>query len=137
MKMELNMFEYATRNKIRFSSLRGELSVEQLWDVPLRSKDGFDLDAVAKSANKSLKALTEESFVSTERTPAHERAETTLELVKHVIGVRLAEEAAAKRRADNRVEREKLLRILAEKQEGKLSELTEKEIQKRINALET
>jgi len=137
MKMETNMFEYATRNKIRFTSMRGEMSVEQLWDVPLRSKDGFDLDAVAKAANKSLKALTEESFVSTERTPAHEKAELTLEIVKHVIQVKLAEEAAAKKRADNRVEREKLLKILAEKQEGKLSELTEKELQKRINALET
>jgi hypothetical protein len=137
MKMETNkMFEFATRNKIRFSSLRGEMSVEQLWDTPLRSKDGFDLDAVAKGANKTLKGLTEESFVSTERTPAVERAELALEIVKHVIQVKLAEEAAAKRRAENKVERERLLAILAEKQAGKLSELSEKELQKRINALE-
>lgn len=57
-------------------------------------------------------------------------------LVKHVIGVKLAEEETAKKRADNKVEREKLLKILAEKQEGKLSELTERELQKRINALD-
>ena len=48
-----------------------------------------------------------------------------------------AEEEAAKKRADNRVEKEKLLRILAEKQDGKLSELSVSAIQKRINALET
>lgn len=132
-----NLFENATRNKIRFASARGDLSVEQLWDVPLRSRDGFDLDAVAKEANRRLKALTEESFVSTERTPAHEKAEATLEIVKHVIAVKLDDEAAAKKRADNRVEKEKLLRILAEKQDGKLSDLSEREIQKRINALET
>lgn len=130
------MFEYATRNKIRFASTRGELSVEQVWDVPLRSKDGFDLDAIAKMASKSLKALTEESFVSTERTPAHERAEITLECVKFVIGVKLAEEATAKKRSENRSEKERLLRILADKQEGKLSALSEKEIQRRINALD-
>jgi hypothetical protein len=131
-----NVFEYATRNKVRFASSRGDLSVEMLWDVPLRSRDGFDLDAIAKGTNKALKALTEESFVSTERTPAHEKAEITLEIVKHIIGVKLADEAAAKKRADNRVERERLLQILAEKQAGKLSELSEKEIQKRINALD-
>jgi len=131
-----NMFETATRNKIRFTSARGELSVEQLWDVPLRSRDGFDLDAVAKGANKALKALTEESFVSSERTPAHAKAELTLEIVKHVIQVKLAEEETARKRADNRVEKEKLLAILAEKQAGKLSELSEREIQKRINALD-
>lgn len=130
------MFEYATRNKLRFTSVRGELSVEQLWDVPLRSRDGFDLDAVAKTANKTLKALTEESFVNTERTPAHAKAETALELVKYVISVKLAEEESAKRRAENKVEKEKLLAILAEKQAGKLSELSEREIQKRINALD-
>ena len=132
-----SMFEYATRNKIRFASTRGDLSAETLWEVPLRSRDGFDLDAIAKGANKALKALTEESFVSTERTAAHEKAETTLELVKYIIGVKLAEEEAAKKRADNRVEKEKLLRILAEKQDGKLSELSVSAIQKRINALET
>lgn len=131
-----NVFEYATRNKVRFASSRGDLSVEMIWDVPLRSRDGLDLDAIAKGANKALKALTEESFVSTERTPAHEKAEIALEIVKHVIGVKLADEAAAKKRADNRVERERLLQILAEKQAGKLSELSEKEIQKRINALD-
>ena len=130
------MFETATRTKIRFTSTRGELSVEMLWDVPLRSRDGFDLDAIAKSANKALKALTEESFVSTERTPAHAKAELTLELVKYVISVKLAEEETAKKRAENKVEREKLLAILAEKQAGKLSELSEREIQKRINALD-
>ena len=136
--MEINLFEYATRNKLRFDSTKGPLNVEMLWDVPLRSRDGFDLDTIAKTANKTLKACSEESFVNlTERTPARERAEVTLEIVKHVIGVKLTEEETAKRRAENRVEKEKLLRILAEKQEGKLSELTEKELQKRIKALET
>lgn len=135
--MDINLFEYAARNKLRIDSTRGPLNVEMLWDVPLRSRDGFDLDTIAKTANKALKVLFEESFVSIERTPAHERAEVTLEIVKRVISVKLTEEATAKRRAENSVEKEKLLRILAEKQEGKLSALTEKELQKRIRDLET
>ena len=40
-----------------------------------------------------------------------------------------------KKRTANKIEREKLLSILAEKQEGKLSALSEKELQKRINEL--
>lgn len=130
-----NKFITATRNKIRYTSVRGELSTEQLWDVPLRSKDGFDLNAVAKAANATLKALTEESFVATERTPTVVTAELRLEIVKYVIQVRLDEEEAAKTRAENKIERDKLLAILAEKQAGKLSELSERELQKRINAL--
>ncbi len=131
-----NIFEYATRNKLRFASVRGELSVEQLWDVPLRSRDDFNLNAVAKAANKALKDVSEESFVETSKTPEHARREMALEIVKYVIDVKLGEEDAAKTRAAKKQEKEKLLTILAEKQAGKLSELSERELQKRIAALE-
>lgn len=134
--MSVNIFEFATKNKLRFASSRGLLTVEQLWDVPLRSGDDFNLNAIAKVASKAWKDLTEESFVETAKTPEHTRRETALELVKYVIEAKLGEEAAAKKRADNRVEREKLLQILAEKQEGKLSALSEKELQRRITALD-
>jgi hypothetical protein len=134
-----NIFEYATRNKLRFASPRGELSVEQLWDIPLRSrdpKDDFNLNAVAKTANKALKDISEENFVETTKTAQHTRLEMAMEVVKYVIETKLAEEEKAKKRAENKQEKEKLLGILAEKQAGKLSELSEKELQKRIAALE-
>lgn len=134
--MENNIFEYATRNKIRFASSRGELTTEQLWDIPLQSKDGFDLDTIAKNVSRTLKGMTEESFVRCERTPAIEKAETALAIVKHIIGVKLTEEDAAKKRAANKAERAKLLAILAEKQADKLSSLSEEALQKRINELE-
>lgn len=135
--MSTNIFEYATRSKIRFASSRGELTIEQLWDVPLRSKDEFNLNAVAQAANKALKAASEESFVETARTVIHVRLETTLEVVKQIIGVKLAEEEAAQKRAANKAEKEKLLSILAEKQDGKLSALSEKQLKERIAALES
>jgi hypothetical protein len=130
-----NIFEYATRNKLRFSSIRGELTVEQLWDVPLRSRDDFNLNVIAKTVNKALKDVSEESFVETTKTAAHTRLEMAMEVVKYVIDVKLTEEETAKKRAANKQEKEKLLAILAEKQDGKLSELSEKELQKRIAAL--
>lgn len=134
--MNENLFEYAVRSKLRFASSRGELSAEQLWDVPLRSRDDFNLDAVARAANKAWKAISEESFVETTRTPEHERREVALAVVKRVIEVKVAEETAAKEQATKRAEKEMLLRALAEKQEGKLSALSETELKKRIAALE-
>lgn len=131
-----DIFEIATRAKIRFTSTRGELTVEQLWDVPLLAKDNFDLDTIAKEANRRLKALTEESFVRTERGAAHDKAETTLEVVKHIIAVKLAEEAAVAKRTENRAKKERLLQILAEKEDGKLSALSVKELQKQLDALD-
>ena len=91
---------------------------------------------MAKTANKSWKLISEESFVESGKTPAHTRLEMSLEIVKHVIATKLDEEAVAKKRADNRIEKEKLLKILAEKQDGKLTELSERELQRRIAALD-
>lgn len=131
-----NIFENATRNKLRFASVRGELTVEQLWDVPLRSKDSFNLNNIALNAHKALEEVSVMNFVETTKTAEHGRLETALDVVKHIISVKLAEEEAAKTRATRKQEKEKLLAILAEKQAGKLSELSEKELQKRIEALE-
>ncbi len=130
-----NIFEYATRSKLRFASIRGELTAEQLWDAPLRSRDDFNLNIIAKTASKALKDISEESFVETKKTAEHTRREVALEVVKYVIETKLAEEKAAETRAERKQEKEKLLAILAEKQDGKLSELSEKELQKRIAAL--
>lgn len=136
--MSMNVFEYATRNKLRFQSTRGELTVEQLWDVPLRSKSGddFNLNMIAKSVNGKLKEASEENFVESAKTAEHTRMEVALDVVKHIIDAKLDDEAAAKQRSKNKLEKEQLLAILAEKQAGKLSELSEKELQRRIAALD-
>lgn len=134
--MATDIFEYAARSKLRFSSARGELSAEQLWDVPLRSRDDFNLNTIAQLANRAVKSSEEESFVDVAKASGQTRAEISLDVIKRVIEVKLGEEETAKRRAANRVEKEKLLAILAEKQAGKLSELSEKELQRRIAALD-
>lgn len=56
--------------------------------------------------------------------------------MKYIIEAKLAAEAAAKKRADNKAEREELLKILAEKQANKLSALSEKQLKDRIAALD-
>ena len=135
----MNLFEYAARHKLRFSSIKGDLTVEQLWnDVPLRSqRDDFSLDAVARAANRALKVVSEESFVDTTKTEKHTRLEMTFAVVKYIIDAKLAEEEAAKKRAENKIEKEKLLKILEEKQDGKLSDLSINDLKKRIAALGT
>lgn len=131
-----NIFEYATRNKLRFPSIRGELTVEQLWDVPLRARDDFNLNSIAKNVNKAFKDVSEENFVETSKTVEHTRREAALETVKYVIETKIAEEKAAATRAEKRQEKEKLLSILAEKQAGKLSEMSENELKTRIAELD-
>jgi len=54
----MNLFEIATRNKFRFASVKGELNVEQLWELKLTERNSFDLDNVARAVADELKAIT-------------------------------------------------------------------------------
>lgn len=131
----MNIFEQASIQKLRFPSVRGELTTEQLWDLPLTSKSNFDLNTVAKTVNRDLKALAEEDFVST-RTSANSRQELMLEIVKHVIASKLATQEAIRNRAAKAAMRQKVLDALADKQDAELKGLSVEELQKKLAELD-
>jgi len=129
----MSIFEQASIQKIRFPSERGDLTTEQLWDLPLQAKNShFDLDSIAKDVNANLKSVTEESFVSTTNSPAKSKYELMLEIVKHVIAHKLKANEAQLVRAANAAKKAKLLGILSEKQDEALKSLTPEELAKQI-----
>jgi hypothetical protein len=128
------MFEKATRLKLRFSSIRGDLSTEQLWDLPLQSKTGFDLDIVAKGVNAQLKESAEESFV-TEKSPVSEELSLKLDILKHIIAVKLKEREEAKAASQRRAELGRLVEVLEHKKDEALKDLSVEELEARIAAL--
>lgn len=132
--MTSNTFEFVIRNKLRFPSSKGELSFEQLWDVPLRSNDNFNLNSVAVAADKALKDVSE-NFVDNSKSVAVAVRQAVFETVKYVIDRKLEEEDASKKRASNKLEEQKLMKVLAERQDEKLSELSETQIKNRLAAL--
>ena len=131
----MSIFEQASRQKLRFASIKGLLTTEDLWDLPLTSKTGFDLDTLAKQTNASIKAAAEESFVVVTDNPAKKLAELQLEILKHVIGARVAQADATKLAAQKRAERERLVALLGEKQDEALRGLSVDDIKKRIEEL--
>lgn len=131
----MNMFEMASRAKLRFPTTRGDVASESLWDMPLTSKQGFDLDSVAKAVNAELKQQAEESFVQTSTNPRKAQLELQLEIVKYVIAEKQAENTARLTASANREKREKLMEILAKKQDQALESLTSEELQAQIAAL--
>lgn len=130
----MNIFEFASRNKLRFQTAQGYISAEELWDLPLSSKTGrANLDAVAISLHAKLQTP-QISFVQKE-TATNQAEQVAFDIVKHVIDVRLTE-AAAKADADSRKERkQQLLALLAEKQTEELRGKSSEEIQALIAAL--
>ena len=122
------MFEKASRLKLRFTTSKGDVTVEDLWDMKLTSRNGFDLDSVAKSLNTAVKESGEESFVL-KRNTKNAILDLKFEIVKHIIKVKMDEAEVAEKSAENKSKKETILTIIANKQnealEGKsVDELT-------------
>lgn len=122
---EEKLFEKATRKKLRFTTSNGAISVEQAWDLPLTGK--LSLDSVAKSVNRNIKNAEEESFVTTPRTAATDDS-LRLEILKHIIAVRLDE----KTKSEERVAKQYLLRkvegVMAKREDEVLLAKTPEEL---------
>lgn len=130
------LFITANRKKYRFDSNRGPLTTEQLFELPMTSKSGFDLDTVAKEVNRQLKAQTEDSFVEVKRNDLRDELTNKLEVVKTVISWKQAEATKAQQAVAKSAERQKLLTALEAVKSRKLEGATEEELLKQLEALE-
>lgn len=129
-----DLFARVTRDKVRFVTVKGEVSVEDLWDLPLTSERGFDLDSIAKKIAKELKDSTEESFVKPS-TKGSSLLELKLEVLKYIIKVKMEENEVRKNLAEKKAKKEKLMEILAKKEDANLEALTPEEIRKQLEEL--
>ena len=128
------MFEKATKKKLRFNTKAGDVTVEDLWDMPLTASTGFSLDDVAIDLSRQLKAREEESFVA-KRTNANTILALKFDVVKHVIAVKLEEEDIAKNRVLAKAKKEKILSILAEKKDASLKDMSPEDLEKMLEEL--
>lgn len=123
------MFEKATRMKMRFGTVKGLLSVEDLWDLSLS-----DLNKIAKDLNKQIKSADEEDFLKV-TSKEDERTKLAFEIVLYILNTLKDEKEARDNMAKKKKEKEKLLSILERKQEESLENLSEEELRKKIEEL--
>lgn len=127
--MEANkMFEVAVRNKFRFP-FKGVISVEDLWDLSVQQ-----LDSIFKTLKSQEKKAQEESLLDT-RTPEDEALKTKIDIIRYIVGVKLDEAKQAERAKENHDQKQKILGILAEKQDADLRNKTPEELQAMLNQL--
>lgn len=127
-----NLFEMATRKKFRFETLRGSVTVEDLWDMPLQSRDKFDLDEVAIQLSNDIEEV--KSFV-VERRVEDVIAKAKLDLVVHIIKTKLAEAKENEEAGVRAEKKERILQIIKNKQDAKLEEMSEEELQQQLGEL--
>jgi len=134
----MNIFERASRRKLRFVSVVGDLTTEQLWDLPLTAKgERPDLDKLARYVARELKELDEGSFVKKETNEAKIEMELRLEILKHVIEAKLTAEAAREKMAENQERKKRLLAALAAKDEASLQGMSKEQIEAEIAKLDS
>ncbi len=132
-----DIYKYAAQNKLRFPSRKGELTVEDLYQLPLKAQTGFDLNSVAIAVSTQLKALGEESFVEdTSSDPRKTALQVALDVVKDVIATKQAENKAALAKRERSEERRKILDALAAKKDQQLSAASVEELEKKLAALD-
>jgi hypothetical protein len=131
--MTTNIFERASRLKIRFPSAAGNLSAEDLWDLPLTSSRGANLNDIAIGLYGRVKNE-QVSFVDDVKKP-DEATELSFEIVKHVISVKKAENADAAARAERREKKQRLLELMARKEEEQLAGKSLAELRELVDQL--
>lgn len=123
-----NIFEYASRNKIRFP-FKGMISVEDLWDLSLTN-----LDSIYKTLNKQVKQSEEESLLSTKASVDTE-LEVQIAIVKHIVSVKLAEKEAAEKASVKKAQKQKIMSIIATKQDEALQNSSIDDLKKMLDEL--
>lgn len=123
-----NIFEFASRNKVRFP-FKGMISVEDLWDLSFTS-----LDSIYKTLNKQVKQSEEESLLSTKASVDTE-LEVQIAIVKHIVSVKLAEKEAAEKASAKKAQKQKIMSIIATKQDEALQNSSIDDLKKMLDEL--
>lgn len=134
----MSIFEKATRTKLRFLSPKGNLSVENLWDLPLESRDGFDLDYLYREISGEKQEADKGSIVSSLRGKQNSKSsiiDLKLEILTHIIKTKVEDENKAVDAAKISQERQQLLAALDNVKKSELAGLSAEEIQERLKKL--
>lgn len=130
----MDLFEKATRLKLRFQSNKmANMTVEDLWTLPLTSSVGnANLDQIAMDLNQQIKSQGEVvSFVNPGK-KGDERIQIAFDIVRHIIGVRMEENAAAAEKAQNAERRQLIMATIQEKKAGQIKDMPIEELEKML-----
>jgi hypothetical protein len=134
----MNVFLEATRQKLRFDAQNhSNLTVEQLWDLPLQTNrtNQSDLDGVGKGILRLLREQEEESLITPANNAPKKLLQLKLEVVKAIIETKQAENAA-KVAEHARINEKAMLRdLLAEKHAEEFKALSKEQIEARLKEL--
>lgn len=123
------MYKQAAQMKLRFATSRGNVTVEDLFDLSLQN-----LDKIAVALDEELSKSPKKSFIQAVN-PETKVIELKFNIVKDVISTKLTEKQEKEQAKEKAAKKQQLVEILARKQAQNLENLSEEELQKRIAEL--
>lgn len=123
------MFIKASRKKMRFP-YKGQATVEDLWDLPVT-----ELDKIYKVLNAEVKRAKEESLLES-KSEEDEKLAVRIGIIKYIVEVKLEEKKAAELAKERKEQKQKIMQILANKQDEALKEKSVEELEKMLAEFE-
>ena len=122
-----DLFKVAAKKKYRFN-YRGLISVEDLWDLGVE-----DLDKIYKSLKSQQKNAAEESLLQ-EVSKEDKELNNKIEIIKTIVTDKLAASDRAKKAAAQRMQNQRILEIMADKQDEELKSKSLEELKSMLTA---
>jgi hypothetical protein len=119
-------FKLATQQKLRFTTSKGSLSTEQLWDLSVT-----DLDQLAVSLEQEYNESGKKSFL-VKRSVKDKTTKLRFDVVLDVLQTKIEESEKAKEAKEAKEYNQKILSLIEEKKDESLKSKSLKELEKML-----
>ena len=119
-------FKLATQQKLRFSTSKGSLSTEQLWDLSIT-----ELDQLAVSLEEQYEESGKKSFLI-KRSVKDKSTKLKFDIVLDILQTKMEESEAAKEAKETKEHNQKILTLISEKKDESLKTKSVKELEKML-----
>ena len=129
----MSQFEKASRVKLRFGTSLGQLSIEDLWDLPLTSVRKVSLNSIAQGVHREIQESSEINFVASSG-GVNTTLQLKMDIVKHIIEVRVGENEAKSNQLAKTQRNERIQELIANKKDEELSNQSVEDLEKLLEA---
>lgn len=117
------MYKQLIKDRTRFTTSKGNLSLEQLWDLSIN-----ELDTLAVSLQEAYdKSNNKKSFIQ-KKTTKDKNLKLQLDVVLDILLTKQEESEAAQKKAERKANNQKIMALIADKQDEALAKKSIKEL---------
>lgn len=132
-----NIYQQAAKQKLRFPSSRGALTVEQLMDLPMTSKISgkLNLKSIAEPIAAKVAKGSSSLLSFFDNTPSDPEASLQLAIISDIVATKQAEAYKKSQEKVRETEKAKIESLIAQKQTEAMSGLSIEDLQKKLASL--